>query len=44
MNREQTTIRLPTELKEQLQKEADMRNQSFNGVVVSCLWKGLEEK
>lgn len=30
MEREQTTIRLPAELKEQLHKEADARGVSFN--------------
>lgn len=42
MEREQTTIRLPTELKEQLQKEADKRNQSFNGLINLLLAKGIE--
>lgn len=34
MEREQTTIRLPAELKERLQQEADKRGLSFN---VLCL-------
>ena len=42
MNREQTTIRLPAELKEQLQQEADKRNQSFNGLINLLLIKGIE--
>ena len=40
--REQTTIRLPAELKEQLQQEADKRGDSLNGLVVMMLnraWK-----
>ena len=34
MEREQTTIRLPSELKEQLQKEADKLGVSFNEMVM----------
>lgn len=44
MAREQTTIRLPAELKEKLQQEADKIGVSFNGLVVSCLWAALEQK
>ena len=33
--REQTTIRLPAELKERLQQEADRKGISFNAIVVS---------
>ena len=40
--REQTTIRLPAELKEKLQQEADRLGISFNGLVIDYLWKGLE--
>lgn len=43
-NREQTTIRLPVQLKEQLQQEADKKGISFNGLVVSYCWQGLEQK
>ena len=32
--REQTTIRLPAELKEQLQQEADKRGYSFNTLLL----------
>lgn len=42
MKREQTTIRLPVELKEQLQQEADRKGQSFNTEVIIILRKGLE--
>lgn len=42
--REQTTIRLPSELKNQLQREADRLGISFNGIIIAYLWKGLEEK
>ena len=42
MAREQTTIRLPTELKEQLQREADRMGISFNSVLIIILRKGLE--
>lgn len=41
MNREQTTIRLPAELKEQIQKEADEMGQSFNAALIILLRKGL---
>lgn len=44
MEREQTTIRLPAELKEKLQQEADRLGISFNGLVIDYLWKGLELK
>ena len=42
MNREQTTIRLPAELKEQLQQEADRRGDSFNGLMMILLNAGWE--
>ena len=42
MKREQTTIRLPAELKEQLQQEADRKGQSFNTEVIIILRKELE--
>ena len=38
MIREQTTIRLPSELKEQLEKEAQRRGDSFNGLINSVLY------
>ena len=44
MEREQTTIRLPAELKEKLHQEADRLGISFNGLVIYYLWKGLELK
>lgn len=37
MKREQTTIRLPAELKEQLQQEADKTEKSFNNLVEIAL-------
>lgn len=37
MEREQTTIRLPAGLKEQLQREADRRGISFNALVLMIL-------
>ncbi len=40
----QTTIRLGAELKEKLQREADRLGISFNGLIISYLWKGLEEE
>ncbi len=42
MEREQTTIRLPAGLKEQLQREADRRGISFNALVIILLQKSLE--
>ena len=44
MKRETTTIRLPAELKKQLQQEADKLGISFNGLVIDYLWKGLGAK
>ena len=40
--KEQTTIRLPAELKEQLQQEADRRGDSFNGLLLILLDAGWE--
>lgn len=40
--REQTTIRIPAELKEQLQQEADKRGDSFNGFVVLIVNEGMK--
>ena len=40
--REQTTIRLPTELKEELQREADRRGDSLNGFIIMLLGKAWE--
>ena len=42
--RVQITIRLPSELKERLQKEADRLGVSFNGLITDYLWNGLERK
>ncbi len=42
MIREQTTIRLPADLKEQIQQEADELEISFNGTVILLIRKGLE--
>ncbi len=42
MEREQTTIRLPADLKEQIQRKADEEGQSFNTKVIFLLQKGLE--
>lgn len=33
LDREQTTIRLPAELKEQIQREAERKEKSFNNLV-----------
>ena len=40
--KEQTTIRLPVELKEQLQQEAERRGISFNSFVILLLKKGFQ--
>lgn len=40
--REQTTIRLPVELKEQLRQEADKRGDSFNETIIRLIRAGLE--
>ena len=42
MEKEQTTIRLPAELKEMLQQEAERRGISFNSLVILLLKKGLK--
>lgn len=42
MNREQTTIRLPAELKEAIQRKADRDGQSFNTEVILLLRRALE--
>lgn len=42
MEREQTTIRLPADLKDQIQRKADAEGQSFNTEVIILLRKALE--
>ncbi len=42
MGRQQITIRLPDELREQVQKKADDEGQSFNAELIILLLKGLE--
>lgn len=42
MRREQTTIRLPEELKTQLQREADRRGDSFNETLIRLIRLGLQ--
>ena len=42
LNREQTTIRLPADLKQQIQRKADNTWQSFNTMVIVLLRKALE--
>lgn len=41
MEREQTTIRLPAELKEKLQQEADKIGVSFNELIIKLIHEGL---
>lgn len=38
MEREQTTIRIPGQLKEQLQREADERGYTLRDLIVFILW------
>ena len=44
MTREQTTIRLPAELKRELQREADERGISFNAYVLILIDKARQVK
>ena len=44
MNREQTTLRLPAELKEAIQRKADRDGQSFNTEVILLLRRALESE
>ena len=38
----QTTIRLPSELKEKLEMEAERRGMSFNGLILFLIDKGYQ--
>lgn len=40
--REQTTIRLPLELKDKLQREADRLGVSFNEMAIKLIHEGLK--
>lgn len=42
-DRAQTTIRLPTELKEQLQQEADEKGLNLRDLIVFILWGSLNQ-
>lgn len=42
--REQTTIRLPAELKEALQREAEQRGRSLNGYLLSMIESGRKNQ
>ena len=42
MEREQTTIRLPVGTKEEIEKEADKRNISFNEMVNMLIYNSLK--
>lgn len=44
MEREQTTIRLTKEQKEEIQRRADEQGQSFNAMLIILLLKGLEQE
>ena len=41
-NKEQTAIRLPKELKEELQREADRRGYTLKDFIMFILWDYLE--
>ncbi len=43
MEREQTTIRLPSELKEEIQKQADRMGVSFNEITIKLMREGLKD-
>lgn len=38
MEREQTTIRLPADLKDEIQREADKRGYTLRDLIVFILW------
>lgn len=42
MEREETTIRLPVELKEKLQQEANRRGITLHDFIVFILWEDLQ--
>ena len=42
IEQEQTTIRLPTGLKDRLQQEADRRGITLHDLIVFILWKELQ--
>lgn len=44
MEREQTTIRLPADLKEQIQREADRLGIGFNAFILSILSEWLNRQ
>lgn len=44
MEREQTTIRLPVELKEEIQRLADKHGVSFNQIVVKIIRIGVQHQ
>lgn len=43
MEREQTTIRLPVDLKERVQQQAESMGHSFNSAVLYLIDKGLQK-
>lgn len=43
MEREQTTLRLPIELKEALKRQAQENGVGMNAIMILALEKGLEE-
>lgn len=43
LDRGQTTIRLPRELKEEIQKQADKMGVSFNARLIMLLQKGIKD-
>lgn len=43
MKREQITIRLPADLKERLQQEADKRGYTLTNLIMFILWTNFEK-
>lgn len=43
MAKEQTTIRLPAELKEKLQQEADRKGYTVRDLIVFILWDSVHQ-
>jgi len=42
--REATTLRMPVELKQELQREADRKGMSFNAYVITLICKAREHQ
>ncbi len=42
--KQQITIRLPDELKKEIQQQADQKNISFNAEIILLIHRGLEDQ